>query len=87
MPHHDLPLQKGLSQTSVVATDKPFQVMVMGVEDNADTVTVRAGVFYSGEIGGCACSDDPTPDNTVPEYCDLQFAIDRATAETAVTLL
>jgi hypothetical protein len=45
------------------------------------------GVFFSGIITGCSCADDPTPVETQNEYCELLFAIDKATAETTITLL
>lgn len=81
-----LPLQQGLSSSSYV-TDRPFQAMIISVSEEADLIRAKAGIFYTGVIAGCSCADDPTPIDEQTEYCVLQFDIDRATAETTVTLL
>ncbi len=81
-----LPLQQGLSLSSYVSAE-PFTVMVISVTDDESTIHVKAGFFYSGIIAGCSCSDDPSPTDVQPEYCDVQFTIDKATAETAYSLI
>jgi hypothetical protein len=81
-----LPLQQGLSSSSYV-TDRPFQAMIISVSEEAGLIRAKAGIFYTGVIAGCSCADDPTPIDEQTEYCVLQFDIDRATAETTVTLL
>lgn len=81
-----LPLQQGLVTTSHV-TDNPHKAMVLNVADEADTIRVKAGIFYSGMVAGCSCADDPTPINEQNEYCEVQVAIDKRTAETSVVLL
>lgn len=81
-----LPLQQGLSSSSYV-TDRPFQAMIISVSEEAGLIRAKAGIFYTGVIAGCSCADDPTPIDEQTEYCVLQFDIDRATAETRVTLL
>lgn len=86
LPADLLPLQKGLSLSSYVSAE-PFKVMVISVTDDETTIYVKAGIFYSGIIAGCSCSDDPSPTDVQPEYCDLQFRIDKNTAESTVTLL
>ena len=82
----DLPLQQGLSQTSMVS-DSRFSVMIIDVREEADSIGVKAGIFYQGVIAGCSCADDPTPVTEQSEYCEIRFDIDRQTAETTVTLL
>lgn len=86
LPATQLPLQQGLTHSSYVSGD-PFRVMVLGVSDAGTVLQARVGIFYSGVIAGCNCADDPTPIDVQPEYCELQLAIDKATAKTAVTLL
>jgi len=81
-----LPLQQGLARGSQVA-DEGFSVMVIGVTEEPSIIRAKVGVFYSGIIAGCSCADDPTPVDTHPEYCELQVEIDKATAETRLTLL
>jgi hypothetical protein len=81
-----LPLQQGLSASSHV-TDSPRQVMILAIAEEAGVIRVRAGIFYSGIIAGCSCADDPTPVDEQNEYCEVQFEINKQTAEAAVTLL
>lgn len=81
-----LPLQQGMSQSSYVSDDK-FNVMIIGVSDEDSFIRVKAGIFYSGVIAGCNCADDPTPIDEQPEYCEVEFDIDKTTAETTVRLL
>lgn len=81
-----LPLQQGLAITSHV-TESPHKVMIINVADEAGAIRVKAGIFYSGIVIGCSCADDPTPINEQSEYCEVQFVIDKKTAETSVILL
>lgn len=81
-----LPLQKGLATTSHVA-ESPHKAMIINVAEEADTIRVKAGIFYSGMVIGCSCADDPTPLGEQSEYCEVQLAIDKKTAETSVVLL
>ncbi|OOZ39303.1 hypothetical protein BOW53_12135 [Solemya pervernicosa gill symbiont] len=81
-----LPLQEGLSLSSYVS-EEPFSAVPLSVNEEADVITVKSGIFYSGIIAGCSCSDDPTPNDKQNEYCEIQFIIDRHSGETSVTLL
>lgn len=81
-----LPLQQGLSLSSSVS-DEPFRVMIISTSEEGGTLRVKAGLFYSGIIAGCSCSDDPSPTDLQQEYCDVLFEIDRDSGETTVTLL
>lgn len=82
----ELPLQQGLS-TGSVAVGGNLKVMILGVSDGADAIRAKAGLFYTGLIAGCSCSDDPTPLNESSEYCEVQLDIDKRSAETTVVLL
>lgn len=86
LPRDALPLQQGLSLSSYVS-DEPFRVMVIQAREAQGAFRIKAGVFYSGIIAGCSCSDDPTPTDMQAEYCDLEFAIEPGSGETVVTLL
>ena len=81
-----LPLQQGLSQGSYVSDDN-FSVMIISISEAPDFLHAKTGIFYSGIISGCSCSDDPTPIDTVSEYCVVQFDINKATSEATVALL
>lgn len=81
-----LPLQQGLSQGSYVAHE-PFKVMIISVSEETDSILVKAGIFFKSIIAGCNCADDPTPADTLSEYCVVQFDINKTTAETGVQLI
>ena len=86
LPADQLPLQQGLSLSSYVSAE-PFKVMVISEGADQAVIRIKAGIFYSGIIAGCSCSDDPAPTDVQQEYCDLQFVIDTRSAETSVSLL
>lgn len=81
-----LPLQQGLSTSSYVS-DAPITLLVHRVTELENIIRVTAGVIYQGIIGGCSCTDDPTPVSEINEYCEVQLDIDRATGITEVALL
>jgi len=81
-----LPLQQALSQSSYTdGADR--SVLIISVTDAAAFIRAKTGIFYSGSIPGCSCADDPTPRSSLTEYCEVQFDIDKMTAQTTVTLL
>jgi hypothetical protein len=80
-----LPLQQGLS-TGSYAVDRSLSAMIISVSEDADVIHAKAGIFYTGIIAGCSCADDPTPVDENSEYCELQFTIDKVTADTTVSL-
>ena len=86
LPADQLPLQQGLSLSSYVSAE-PFKVMVISVADDESTIHVKAGIFYSGIIAGCSCSDDPSPTDVQAEYCDVRFDIDKLTAQATLSLI
>ncbi len=81
-----LPLQAGLSQGSYVS-ERQFSVMILGASEEAGIIFARAGIFYTSIIAGCNCADDPSPVDEQTEYCEIQFEINKKTAETTVQLL
>lgn len=81
-----LPLQQGLTQSSYVSSDN-ITAMILNVTEEPGHIRVKTGIFYSGLIPGCNCADDPTPEEKYTEHCELQFDIDKITADTTVTLL
>ena len=81
-----LPLQQGLSTGNYVA-DEPITVAINSVAEMEDVIRVTAGIFFKGVIGGCSCTDDPTPISDINEYCEVQLDIDKSTAATMVALV
>jgi hypothetical protein len=81
----NLPLQQGLSTGNYVR-NTPFTVLVHSVAELDNVIRVKIGIFYQGIIGGCSCTDDPTPASDINEYCEVHLDIDKASADTAVVL-
>jgi hypothetical protein len=81
-----LPLQQGLTTGNYVS-DAPITVSIHSAKEVDTVIRVRAGIFYQGIIGGCSCTDDPTPISDINEYCEVQLDIDRTSAVTLVTLV
>lgn len=86
LPHHQLPLQQALRQSSQV-TEEPFQVMILHTHATEQEILVRAGVFFSGIIAGCSCADDPTPIDLVTEHCTLEILLNRKSGIAGFRLL
>jgi hypothetical protein len=81
-----LPLQQGLSTGNYVS-NTPFTVLVHSVAEMENIIRVKVGIFYQGIIGGCSCTDDPTPASDINEYCEVHLDIDKASAITRVVLV
>lgn len=81
----ELPLQQGLTRGSH-ALDDSVKVTIIRVADRGDSLRIRAGVFYRSVIAGCSCADDPTPVDTLDEYCEMLITIDKATGGAAIGL-
>lgn len=81
-----LPLQQGLSLSSYVG-ESPFSAVILNVTDDIENITVKAGIFYTGIIAGCSCSDDPSPVDEQTEYCEIQITINKTSAKVTIILL
>jgi hypothetical protein len=81
-----LPLQQGLSTGNYVA-DEPITVVINRIAEMEGLIRVSAGIFFKGVIGGCSCTDDPTPASEINEYCEVQLDIDKSSAATMIVLV
>ena len=81
-----LPLQQGLAHSSYVG-NSPFKAIILSFTAENNIIKVKSGIFYTGIIAGCSCSDDPSPTDEQTEYCELLFNINKNTAETTVILI
>ena len=70
-----------------MVTDDPPTIMINNSQENDSAIVIRTGVFFSSIIAGCSCADDPTPVDTNPEYCELEFVIDKTTADTRISII
>ncbi|MFO8152457.1 hypothetical protein [Thioalkalivibrio sp.] len=73
-----LGLQQALTAGSTAVSDD-IDVMILRQSETSDGPGVRIGVFFTSVLGGCACADDPTPENEHTEYCELDITIARET--------
>lgn len=80
------PLQQGLKHSSH-ALSKDMTLMFIEAGDHPGVVKARIGIHYQGVIAGCACADDPTPPDTLCEYCEIGVSIDKGTARAVLELL
>ena len=81
-----LPLQQGLSKSSHVS-EGDISVVILDVTETSEFIRAKTGIIYAGIIAGSCCEDDPTPLSEQTEYCEVQFDINKKTAETTATLL
>ena len=81
-----LPLQQGLSTCNYVS-EAPITVTIHNISEVNNVIRVKAGIFYQGIIGGCSCTDDPTPVSDINEYCEVVLDIDKSTALATVLLV
>lgn len=81
---HDLPLQAGLTHSSVVA-DEAFTVFPRRGVDDCGRVVVD--VQYAGLVAGCNCSDDPSVVESRIETCALSLRLWPDEGRAAVSVL
>jgi len=80
-----LPLQQGLRYSSMAITDS-LSISILNIKLNETDITVKAGLFYTGTIAGCNCSDDPSVSDVNNEYCEVTFSINKDDAHTTVAI-
>jgi hypothetical protein len=81
-----LPLQQGLTRSDYT-TGANRTVRVIKVTDDERMIHAKTGIFYTGVLGDSHCDDDLGRNAEVNEYCEMEFDIDKNTAETEVKLL
>jgi len=80
-----LPLQQGMTRGSYANVDS-FNVVLLDCDENAENIRANVGIVYTSVIVECACSDDPSSEDELSEYCELRFDINKQTAETSIIL-
>ncbi len=81
-----LPLQQALTQSSY-AVEGSQSITLLSSEASAGVIQVKVGVFFHGIIAGCSCADDPTPIDTINEYCEMAVSIDKREGSARIELL
>ncbi len=79
----ELPLQHASND------GRRISAVVIGAADDSDSdlIHAKAGIFYDAMPGFSSCEDESGPADEQNEYCELQFDINKKTAETAITLI
>lgn len=72
----DLPLDAAATPGCHVE-DCPISVSVSASTEDARSIQVRVGVFFTEIVASCGCGDDPFEQSA---YCELDIVIDKATA-------
>lgn len=80
-----LPLVAAMTGGSVPVAGS-VEVMVLNSSEADDAIHAKVGIFFQSIIAGCACADDPTPENENNEYCDIELMIDKETAESDIVM-
>lgn len=81
-----LPLLHGMADGSV-PLDGSMEAMVLTASESEGFLYVKAGIFFTSMIAGCACAGDPAPESENNEYCEVLMEIDKSTARATATLL
>jgi len=76
-------LQKAMSGSSY-ATTEGMEILILSMSERNEIIEVDVGVFYSGLVPGCNCSDDPSPESVNQEYCELSIKLDKRTAAATI---
>lgn len=58
--------------------------IILGSQADDKRVTLHLGVFFQSVIAGCACADDPTPEDRIEEYGELRLTLDRHDAHAEI---
>ncbi|HKI59571.1 MAG TPA: hypothetical protein VKA23_00935 [Mariprofundaceae bacterium] len=80
-----LPLVAAMTGGSV-PLEGSVEAVIRNVSEDDLCIHVRAGIFFKSIIAGCACANDPTPENENNEYCDIELMIDKETAESDIVM-
>ena len=81
-----LPLQESLTSGSFAVEDS-VEVMVISQSADKDFIKIKTGLFYKSLMPGCACSGDPTVEDTQNEHVTVLVSIHRKTAEASFQCL
>lgn len=83
LPPGSLPLNQATTQGGYV-DDNNITATILEVSDTGDSITAKAGIFFTEIMICCGCGDDPMPQNA---YGELEVVIDKQTANTELKLL
>lgn len=74
-----LSLQQAVKNGSI-ALNQGISVMIISHQQTELLLEVKVGIFFRSMIAGCNCADDPSPVDTLEEYAEAWFYIDRRDA-------
>lgn len=79
----DLPLDTAATPGCHVE-DSPVSASVGASTEDIRSIRARVGVFFTEIVANCGCGDDPFEQSV---YCELDIAIDKATAAVAFSVV
>ncbi|MDZ7804096.1 hypothetical protein [Thiohalophilus sp.] len=79
----NLPLDQGTSEGGY-SDASGLQVTVLGIDQDAQVLHARIGVFFTEVVANCSCGDEPVHK---PAYCEMMLVIDRLTGAATATVL
>jgi hypothetical protein len=80
-----LPLVAAMTNGSV-PLEGSVEAMIRNASEDDFCIRVRVDLFFKSLLAGCACANDPTPENENNEYCEIELMIDKQTAEAGMVL-
>lgn len=82
LPRGTLPLQQAVSQGGLV-DESNLALTVFHSADNAHSIHISVGVFFTEIVINCGCGADPMPQHA---YCKMRIAIDKQSGEATFTV-
>jgi hypothetical protein len=79
-----LQLQHAVKNGSIALADG-ITVMVISHQQTELFLQVKSGIFFRSMIAGCNCADDPGPMDTLEEYAEVWFSINKKDASFTIT--
>jgi hypothetical protein len=71
-----LGLQQAVKNGSI-ALPEDISFMVLSTQQSEQQFIVKCGIFFRSMIAGCSCADDPSPSDTLEEYSEAWFVIEK----------
>jgi len=67
-------LQAGMERGYFAATDSARPMLLD--HDTCQETVIRLAIQFESRMAGCACNEDPTPEQPLPEYMTCELAFD-----------
>jgi hypothetical protein len=68
-------LQKGMSRGYFADVNSAKPMLLK--HEVTDTVMIKLAIQFESRMAGCACNEDPTPEQPLPEYMECELVFDQ----------